>query len=162
MKKRPYVKVSTDWCDHILLEWAARAHVGSTESAGNRGWATTLHHPIFFSGKHTKKLTARGTESRPPGKSKAPTGFKTVELSGEVAKADLVVRLISGVDARCAWVLRAEYGLIPALVDEESPQVKATHLGMYLDGRAWPASAYLDRLTRAKQMFCVGYLVAVG
>jgi len=107
-------------------------------------------------------VSARGSQSRRISSGSEPKGYLVRGLTGPAAKADRVMIHIAGVDSRCAWVLRAEYGLVPDVPSEADHKAKAAHLGSYLDGRVWPASAYSDRLSRGRQMFAVGYLCAHG
>ena len=87
-------------------------------------------------------------------------GYIVRGLTGVAARADRVMLTMAGCAPRCAWVLRAEFGLIPELSPDADHDVKGSHLGAYLDGRPWPARSYLDRLIRGRQLFTVGYLCA--
>jgi len=158
--KRPYVRIATDWCDVVLKDWAQQVKTRPRESvvvSPGQGIPTNFYE----GGTLTGKETALATATRALMTGDEPKGYLVRGLTGKAAIADRVVLRIAGVDARCAWVLRGEYGLIPEIEHSEDTKARALHLGIYLDGHAWPASAYSDRLNRALAMFAVGYLCAL-
>lgn len=164
--KRPYVKVAVDWCDDVLREWASEVRERPREDVLVTPGGSMPRNAVE-GGKEPpdssmgRGITARGKPSRRFNESEEPIGYIVPGLRGTALKADEVVHFISGVDYRCAWTLRAEYGLVPDVPPDADPKTKAIHLGAYIDGRAWPASTYADRLSRALQMFAVGYMAAV-
>ena len=161
---RPYVKVATDWCDYVLTQWAEQIRTRPRESVlVTPGGAMPTNVGIGGASPEDtaqkRGVSARGTQSRRISDGAEPRGYLVQGLTGPAAVADRVMIHIAGVDPRCAWVLRAEYGLVPDVPANADAKAKAGHLGTYLDGRVWPASAYSDRLSRGLQMFAVGYLV---
>lgn len=161
-KRRPYTKSQREWCDEILREWAAQLARRPRKRVVVSGGTAPIAAAIQKGGRETGKETARGVETRPQGKSRAPFGYVVDGLTGVAATADYVVLQISGEDMRCAWVLRAEYGLLPDLPVGADTRQKANHLGAYVDGQHWPASAYMQRLNDGLKMFAVGYKCALG
>ncbi len=163
--KRPYTKPATDWCDEVLREWADQVRTRPRESVLVTGTGS-MPSNLYVGGtmpedtKNGRGIEARGTPSRRISVGSEPRGYFVIGLQGRAKVADKVVLHIAGVDARCAWTIRAEYGLVPDVSGDA--KAKAAHLGAYLDGRVWPASAYVDRLTRGRQMFAVGFLCAQG
>lgn len=164
-RRRPYVKVATDWCDYILSQWADQVRTRPRESVlvtpgGSMPSNVGIGGSEPEDTANGRGLSARGTPSRRTSEGREPKGYLVQGLTGPAAIADRVVLHIAGVDPRCAWVLRAEYGLVPEVPRDGDSKAKASHLGVYIDGRVWPASAYSDRLARGRQMFAVGYLCA--
>jgi len=163
--KRPYVKQATDWCDYVLRQWSEQVRTRPRETVVvTPGGAMPSNMGIGGAEPEDTKdgrgVTARGFPVRRISSGAEPKGYMVLGLTGPAAIADRVVLHIAGVDARCAWTLRAEYGLVPEVPTDADSKAKAAHLGVYIDGRVWPASAYTDRLARGRQMFAVGYLCA--
>ena len=161
--KRPYVKVAVDWTDEVLREWAEQVRTKPRSNVlvtpGGQMPSNMLYGgPEPMDRASGRGVTARGTQSRRYNESREPMGHVVKGLEGRAGKADTVLLYISGVDARCAWAIRAEYGLVPEVQPNSDAKAKGATLGVYLDGRVWPASAYMDRLSRGLQMFAVGYL----
>jgi len=150
-----------DWVHEILLDWSeqvrTRPRQTVTVTPGGR-----FPDNVAIGGSANGMETARGSATRRSGPpDKIILGYEVKGLTGTAARADGVMLRMAGVSPRCAWVLRAEYGLIEGLDPASNSTEKGKHLGSYLEGRAWSKDTYDDRRAVGRQLFAVGYLCAV-
>jgi hypothetical protein len=156
---RPYVRSETDWVDRVLSTWSEQIRLRPRESVVVTPGGRAPH--IIKGGPPKGTETALGRPTTRILYGQPPQGYSVPGLTGIAATADSVLQVMAGVNPRCAWVIRAEYGLVDELNAESPPAIKAAHLGTYLDARPWPSSAYADRLKRGMEMFAVGFLAAI-